>query len=139
MSILYVSIFDSILIYMVATLIIYVSIELYKKKIHVWVNLNSSFLLKNNVYRKQLWCAKYVLRHFNLFKEMLNTNKDSLSKRLNMARRKIQVIIFCSFDFTTDGRNLDETYVDRDLIGNKNIPFHHERKLKKIKNRGITR
>ena len=78
-------------------------------------------------------CAKYVLRHFNLFKEMLNTNKDFLSKRLNMARRKIQVIIFCSFDFTTDGRNLDETYVDRDLIGNKKIPFHHEKKTEKDK------
>ena len=88
--------------------------------------------------RKQL-CAKYVLRHLNLFKEMLNTNKDSLSKRLNMAKRKIQVIIFYSFDCTTDERNLDETYVDRDLIGNKKIPFHHERKLKRIKNRGITR
>ena len=74
-------------------------------------------------------CAQNMfLRHFNLFKEMLNTNKDFLSKRLNMAKRRIQVIIFCTFDCTTDERNLDETYVDRDLIGNKKIPFHHEKK-----------
>ena len=139
MSFLYVSIFDSILIYMVATLIIYVSIELYNfyiNKRYTWVN--SSSLLKKNV-QKTTTVRKYVLRHFNLFKEILNTNKDFLSKRLNMAKRKIQVIIFYSFDCTTDERNLDETYVDRDLIGNKKIPFHHERKLKKIKNRGITR
>ena len=45
----------------------------------MWVNLNSSFLLKKNVYRKQL-CAKYVLRHLNLFKEMLNTNKFNISE-----------------------------------------------------------
>ena len=115
MSFLYVSIFDSILIYMVATLIIYyVSIELYKflkHKRYTWVN--SSFLLKKNVYRKQL-CAKYVLRHLNLFKEMLNTNKDSLSKRLNMAKRRIQGIIFCSFDCTTP---MDETWMKHMLIG----------------------
>ena len=125
---------------MMATLIIYVSIELYNfyiNKRYTWVN-SSSVLLKKNVLKTTV-CAKYVLRHFNLFKEMLNTNKDSLSKRLNMAKRKIQVIIFYSFDCTTDERNLDETYVDRDLIGNKKIPLHHERKLKWIKNRGITR
>ena len=88
---------------------------------------------------KQL-CAKYVLRHLNLFKEMLNTNKDFLSKRLNMAKRKIQVIIFYSFDCTTDERNLDETYVDRDLIGKiKRFHFIMKRKLQRIKNRGITR
>ena len=115
MSFLYVSIFDSILIYMVATLIIYVSIELYYKRYTCgWIQELFKFLVEEEwVSRKQL-CAKYVLRHLNLFKEMLNTNKDSLSKRLNMAKRRIQGIIFCSFDCTTP---MDETWMKHMLIG----------------------
>jgi hypothetical protein len=75
MSFLYVSIFDSILIYMVATLIIYVSIELYNFYI-------KKFLVENCVRTERpLWCASknVLLRHFNLFKEMLNTNACSRS------------------------------------------------------------